>query len=211
MPPAAHQPRPAGALTLANTLLGVRRPRRLRACRPRSYGGASFPARCACLLAMARLTTFQVTSPGDDLRRPRRSSKASLERSPVHTRRLRRMAGRQPPIATPRAVRELQQHQQHGLFHLRPQVNLGRQRTDRLPCKYVTTVVRSLRVLTPTAMKVIYPSFVGARRGASHSNAARPDAESQPDAAVDLARYDHSDSHAPASPTVRWNAGRQSQ
>ena len=91
------------------------------------------------------------------------------------------------------------------------QVNLGRQRTDRLPCKYVTTVVRSLRVLTPTAMKVIYPSFVGARRGASHSNAARPDAESQPDAAVDLARYDHSDSHAPASPTVRWNAGRQSQ
>lgn len=132
MPPAAHQPRPAGALTLATTLLGVRRPRRLRACRPHSYGGgrhsyggASFPARCACRLATARLTTFQVTSPGDDLRRPRLSSKASLERRPVHTRRLRRMAGRQPPIATPRAVRELQQHQQHGLFHLRPKSTWG--------------------------------------------------------------------------------------
>jgi hypothetical protein len=51
-------------------------------------------------LATARLTTFQVTSPGDDLRRLRLSSKASLGRRPVHTRRLRRKAGRQLPMAT---------------------------------------------------------------------------------------------------------------
>ena len=41
---------------------------------------------------------MQVTSPGDDLRRPRLSSKASLDRRSVHTRRLRDGRTGQPPI-----------------------------------------------------------------------------------------------------------------
>ena len=70
------------------------------------------------------------------------------------------MAGRQPPIATPRAERELQQQQQHGLFHLRLKSTWGgNARTLQITAEAFTPSGMLASRAASTAMQSIIPKF----------------------------------------------------